>query len=72
MKVKKITPIKTANASLCDKCKYGWKNHCSKHSGKCKDCKMHGGKSGKRCICPTIIIGQPCPYFERYVEEAQQ
>ena len=66
MKVKKITPIKNEK-TLCRKCKYGYTRHCLlKH---CGECEM---SSGRVCKCTKIKEGEPCPYFERATEEAQQ
>ena len=67
MKVKKITPIK--KPTLCiDKCKFGLRNNgCLTRP--CDGCKVHIEGD---CKCTTIKNGQPCPYFERYVEEAQK
>lgn len=63
-KVKKITPIKSE--TLCEKCKFSYKRHC--RGRRCKDCEIHDEK----CKCTRINNGKPCPYFERYKEEAQQ
>ena len=66
--VKKITPI--ISRTLCTKkCKYSWDNHCHNFNVNCRTCKMNGEND---CICTTLKNGQPCPYFERYKEEAQQ
>ena len=65
-KVKKITPIKNEK-TLCKKCKFGYARHCKKTH--CGSCEM---SEGRYCKCVKINEGAPCPYFERYKEEAQQ
>lgn len=64
-KVKKITPIK--NTTLCMKCKYHTKNSGCKGVF-CRNCGMYDTP----CKCLRISRGEPCLYFVRETEEAQQ
>ena len=62
-KIKKITPIKSA--TLCtEKCKFKFARYCiNKNCGACER------YTNRLCLCLKISTGQPCPYFERFVEE---
>jgi len=53
-------PIRTKE--LCDKCEYGWFNHCADSDKSCKECDMCNPDSNL-CRCSYIPQGTDCKYF---------
>lgn len=67
-KAEEIPTFPIKNNALCNKCEYGYSNHCVKWHGPCtEECKMY---VRERCQCKTIEAGQPCPYFKRFEKKA--
>ena len=49
---------------LCNRCIYAFDRHCSKKMQEsCDGCVMYGTGNPRRCMCLTIEVNTPCPYF---------
>ena len=64
-KEEEIPTLPIKNDELCNKCEYGYDNHCSNWHGPCSvgGCKMYAVEG---CRCNTVATGDPCPYFKRF------
>lgn len=52
---------------LCEKCKFTHRPHCkAMNGGRCDDCENLNEENV--CLCTTIRINTPCPYFDEMDE----